>query len=223
MGETDQLVANISALPEQWHGAGTVSERVLCALARHLRAHPPRLSVETGTGRTTLLFSQLSKQHVVFTKEDSGDGDSLTAVQTSPLLGDGVEFVVGPTQRTLLSYPFGPIDLAYLDGPHAYPFPDLEYWAVYPHISHGGMLVIDDVNIPTIGNLYAFLKADAMWSLAEVVDNTAFFRRTNAEALDPYGEGWWLQGYNRRKSFRHMSPADLVRAVGRRTLHTLRP
>ena len=206
------LVADIAALPKQWHGAGTVSDRVLTALARY----HPAFSVETGTGRTTLLFSHLSGRHIVFTKEDAGDGDSLDAVRTSPLLGE-CEFVVGPTQQTLLSYSFDePIDLAYLDGPHAYPFPDLEYWAVYPHIPEGGVLVIDDVNIPTIGNLFAFLKADAMWSLEQVVDNTAFFHRTATDAVDPYGEGWWLQAYNQHRSLRHLTPTTFAQAVGRR-------
>jgi hypothetical protein len=38
--------------------------------------------------------------------------------------------------------------------------------------------------------------ADAMWDLAEVVGNAAFFVRTPASALDPFGEGWWQQRIN---------------------------
>lgn len=128
------------------------------------------------------------------------------AVQGSELLRPGsVEFVVGPTQRTLLGHEFdAQIDVAYLDGPHAYPFPELEYWAVYPHIPSGGLLVIDDVQIPTIANLFDVLRSDAMWDLIEVADTTAFFRRTAAAGVEPYGEGWWLQAYNARTSLRHL-------------------
>ncbi len=201
-----ELGQAICALPAEWHGSGSIGPRVVEALARHLQARLPRLSVETGTGRSTLLFSQLSARHLVFTKEDDGDGDSLAAVRSCELLdADNVEFVIGPTQRTLLSYAFAqPIDFAYLDGPHAYPFPDLEYWAVYPHIPAGGLLVIDDVQIPTIANLFDVLCSDTMWKLIEVVDTTAFFRRTAAEGIDPYGEGWWLQDYNTQRSLRHL-------------------
>ena len=211
----------IAALPEDWHGAGTVSAAVLDALHRHAAARGEiARSVETGTGKTTLLLSHLSRGHTVFTKDDAGDGDSLERVRTSPLLNaDSVRFVIGPTQRTLPAHGFDePIALAYLDGPHAYPFPDLEYWAVYPHIDAGGLLVIDDIQIRTISNLFAFLKADAMWDLAEVVDNTAFFVRTPAPALDPFGEGWWEQRINRRFVHGHLPPKQRVVATAKDAL-----
>lgn len=196
----------IDALPQRWHGLGSIPAPVLEALTRNLQERQPHLSVETGTGRSTLLFSHLSKHHLVFTQDDTARGDSLAAVRGSELLRpDTVEFVIGPTQRMLVSHRFDtPIDFAYLDGPHAYPFPELEYWAVYSHIPTDGMLVIDDVQIPTIANLLDVLRADAMWDLVEVVDTTAFLRRTPAPGIDPYGEGWWLQGYNARPALRNL-------------------
>jgi hypothetical protein len=36
-----------------------------------------------------------------------------------------------------------------------------------------------------------------MFELIQVVERTAFFRRTTAPVLDPFGDGWWLQSYNR--------------------------
>jgi hypothetical protein len=201
------LRREIDRLPDDWHGAGTVSPAVLEALARHASERRLTRSMETGTGRTTLLLSHLSSNHTVFAKDDRGDGDSLIAVQKSHLLNaDAVSFVVGPTQSTLLGHKFDePIELAYLDGPHAYPFPDLEYWAVYPHIERHGLLVIDDIQIPTIANMFRTLKADRMWELVETVEDTAFFRRTEAPAIDPFGEGWWEQGFNRRHTYGHLT------------------
>ncbi len=160
--------------------------------------------METGTGRTTLLLSQISATHVVFTKDDEGDGNSLGAVRSSPLLGEGVRFVVGPTQLTVRGHEFGPLDLALLDGPHAYPFPDLEYWAVYPHVRSGGLLVVDDVQIPTVNNLFRFLRADAMWELVDLVETTAFFRRTGEPTFNPLGDGWQDQEYNVRPRLDHL-------------------
>jgi hypothetical protein len=62
---------------------------------------------ETGTGKSTLLLSQLSGHHVAFTRDDVGDGDSLPEVRASPLLRrEVVEFVVGSTQETLPVPPF---------------------------------------------------------------------------------------------------------------------
>jgi hypothetical protein len=203
------LIEQIAGLPDNWHGAGTVERPVLEAIADFGREHPIRSSAETGTGRTTLLLSHLSEAHVVFAKDDAGDGDSLAAVQGSPLLRrDRTQFVIGPTQQTILSHDFTDLDLALIDGPHAYPFPDLEYWALYPRIKVGGVLIVDDIQIPTIRNMYEVITADSMWDEIRVVSNTAFFRRTPVDAVDPYGEGWWQQGYNQPR----VRPAVVQRA-----------
>lgn len=199
MESSDETLAKICALGNDWHGAGTVSDDVL----RALLARTPRpllRSAETGTGRSTLVFSNVSASHVVFTKQDRGDGDSLDRVRSSPMfVSSAVEFVIGPTQLTVPRYEFrGVLDLVFIDGPHGFPFPALEYYYLYPHIRAGGALIIDDIQIPSIRFLFSFLSRDEMWDLDEVVDNTAFFRRTNAPLFDPLGDGWWLQGYNKR-------------------------
>jgi Methyltransferase domain len=216
--DIERLLDEVAALPPDWHGAGSTSRRTLGVLARFaLELGKIEHSLETGTGRTTLLLSNLSADHLVFTKDDAGDGDSLAAVRKSPLLrADSCRFVVGPTQRTLPAEEFDvQLDLVLLDGPHAYPFPDIEYWATYPHLRQGGLLVVDDIQIPTIGNLFRFLSADRMWKRLAVVESTAFFRRTDAEPVDPLGEGWWEQGYNAARPYRgHLSiPERIARRV----------
>lgn len=192
-----RLVEEIDALPRDWHGAGSVRRNVLEALVNHCeRIGRIRCSVETGAGRTTLVLSQLSERHVVFSKDG---GNSLSRARLSPLLrADRVEFVEGPTQKTLPAYEFRQsFQVALIDGPHAYPFPDLEYYFIYPHLEAGGLLVLDDINIPSIGRMFSILRADDMFELSEVVSDTAFLVRTDAPCFDPYGDKWWVQGYNR--------------------------
>jgi len=192
------LLEKIDALPEDWHGAGSVTRPVLQALAKHCdRIEPVRCSVETGAGRTTLLLSNISERHLVFAKDC---GQSLSRTRASALLrAEHVEFIEGPTQKTLPAYEFTHgLQLALIDGPHGYPLPDLEYYYLYPHIESGGLLVLDDTNIPTIGRMLDILRADAMYDLAEIVNDTAFLVRTDAPAIDPCDNSWWLQGYNAR-------------------------
>src|SRR6185436_15229680 len=120
------------------------------------------------------------------TDDDAGRGDSLAAVRAAPLLRPGVEFVVGPTQRTLAAHRFEtPLDLVLVDGPHGFPFPHLEYYFLYPHLAAGGLLVLDDIHVRTVNDLFRFLRADAMFELLAVVHTTAFFRRTAAATFDP--------------------------------------
>jgi hypothetical protein len=85
-----------------------------------------------------------------------------------------------------------------IDGPHGYPFPDLEYFYLYPTLAVGGLLLIDDLKIPSIGRMFDILKVDAMYRLLEVVDgNTGFLQRTDAPLIHPESDSWWLQGFNK--------------------------
>jgi hypothetical protein len=197
----DDLVAQVTDLPSDWHGAGSLSREVLAAIARHASQRPVRHSVETGTGKSTLVLSHCSPSHTVFAQDDRGRGDSLMRVQSSPLLRrDAVSFVVGPTQRTLPPFAFQhPLDLAMLDGPHGYPFPELEYYFIYQHLAEGARLIVDDINIPNVYHMFCVLRDDEMYRLEEVVHTTAFFVRTSAPLFDPEADGWWLQRYNKRR------------------------
>jgi hypothetical protein len=224
----DSLLEQINQLPPDWHLAGSVSKEVLSSIVKYVGLREIAHSLETGTGKTTLLLSHLSANHKVFTVASDASG-SYEAVAASPLLNrDHVEFIVGSTQKTLPRQEFDcRFQFALIDGPHAYPFPDLEYYFVYPALEHGALFVLDDIQIPTIRNLFSFLKEDAMFELIEVVGNTAFFRRTAAPTFDPFGDGWEGQLYNTKNSPRRaprlasklksLIPAP-IRAIGRTLL-----
>jgi hypothetical protein len=204
MTSITEILKGLAALPANWHGAGCLEMPNLEGLARHASTRKIRRSVETGTGKSTLLLSHLSEHHLCFSLDDAKNLQGTLSLQraaSSALLKPGVvEFVVGPSQKTLLAHTFSePLQLAFIDGPHGYPFPELEYFKLYPHIEKGGLLVVDDIHIPTIRNLFNFLSEDPMWSLLETVGKTAFFERTDAPTFSPYGDGWWLQPYNKRR------------------------
>jgi hypothetical protein len=192
----------IEALGRDWHGAGTLTR---AALIEIIRCCPPSgfsSTLETGCGRSTLLLSHLSQRHLCFCLPGSTPTDSHTLVIGSRLLrSESVHFVLGPTQRTLPSYSLESSDYEFvlIDGPHAYPCPELEYFFLYPHIAPGGVLAIDDIHIPTIQNLYRFLCDDDMFQRQAVAGNTAFFRRTSAPAFPQDADGWETQNYNRRR------------------------
>jgi hypothetical protein len=199
-----------------------MSPRVLRAIARHAEGRDIRRSVETGAGGSTLLFSHLSARHTAFTVQ--GDGAIITRITSSLLFrSEGSDFVEGPTQRTLPLHVFDqPLDSVLIDGPHAFPFPQLEYFYLYPHLSSGGLLIVDDIHIRTVHEFYRFLREDAMFELIDVVDRTAFFRRTSAPVFDPWGDGWWAQHYNRRPLFRYNWRESLKQSLPLRLRGNLR-
>ncbi|MPZ46678.1 MAG: class I SAM-dependent methyltransferase [Betaproteobacteria bacterium] len=195
--ESLAIIDQIVSLPNDWHQAGSVNRDVLLAIVRYSEECGGfRRTAETGVGRTTLLFSHLSDDHVVFAL----DGEkSLSQTKCSSLLrAERVRFVEGPSQRTLPQHLFEQgLQAVLIDGPHGYPFPDIEYYYFYPHLAAGGILIIDDIDIPSIGRMLDILRADSMFEFREVVGKTAFLTRTHEPAIDPCGDSWWLQGYNR--------------------------
>lgn len=196
--QISKLLFEIEALPQDWHGVGSVSPKALRAIARHAdQVGRIRNSAETGSGKTTLLFSHLSANHLTFAIDE---GDSISLVKHSPLFNAGtVTFVEGRTQEKLPKFNFEhKLQIALIDGPHGYPFPDLEYFYFYPLIETGGLLLVDDIKIPTIRRMFEIISADDMFNLLEVVDeNLAFFERTDAPCVTLTSDSWWRQGYNR--------------------------
>lgn len=186
----------------QHHRAGTFYTHALLEIERHLPS-TVEASVETGCGKSTVLFSNISDKHHVFSFDDRDqENSSVTYYETCPLTRlERVRAHFGPTQLTLPAYQHeDKYDVVLIDGPHGFPFPEMEYLAFYPHIKEGGILILDDLRIPTIGRLADFIAEDAMFDLIAVIEcNTALFRRTGAPTFNPYGDGWDLQAYNRRR------------------------
>lgn len=197
-GSDDVVRRIIEEVPQSFHSHGSLHQDVLWNIVEeHHRVHAC-VSIETGCGLSTLVLSQLSDRHTTFT---SAPGDSLHNTQNSPYLrSSATKFVIGPSQLTVPKYRFlDPLDFVLLDGPHAYPFPDLEYYYVYPHIRQEGVLVVDDIHIPTIRRMYEFLRDDEMWEHRGDVRDTAFFQRTDKPVFDPLEGNWPRQRFNRRR------------------------
>ena len=189
------------------HVAGAFATSVLRRLEELLPANIKH-SAETGCGKSTILFSNVSAHHTVFCLDDRqhGDNSSISYFETCALTkNDRIHLVLGPTQKTLPFYEdFKPYDVVLIDGPHGYPFPEMEYYYFYPHLRPGGLLIVDDVHIASIGRLADVIAEDAMFESVELVSTTAVFRRTDAPTFDPHGDGWWLQNFNRRRIPRHI-------------------
>lgn len=185
------------------HRAGAFSSEVLLAIAEVL-PNGPINSLETGCGKSTIMFSNISAMHYVFAYDDRDSADSsVSMVQSDPQFkSETTVFVYGPTQRTLPGYQFPSgtlFDVILLDGPHGYPFPDLEYALLYERLKPGGILILDDVHIASIGNMYDLLREDRMYEEVGVFSTTGVLKRTAIDGIPSDGDHWHEQNYNVRR------------------------
>ncbi len=85
---------------------------------------------------------------------------------------------------------------------------------LFPHLKPGGWLVLDDLQIPSVHELFRFLRQEPTVGLDEIAGRTAFFRKT--AQVQPEGpDGWWLQGINRRLVWRYSWRDRVRRLLGR--------
>jgi hypothetical protein len=171
------------------------------ALAGIERRGPFQFSAETGCGGSTIVLSQLSEHHTAFALE--GTDRTITELRTHcDLRGDRVAFVEGETKSTLPQHVFTDrLDLVLLDGPHAYPLPQLEFVYLFPHLRVGGWMVLDDIQIPSVHELFRFMKMESSVVLEEVIVRTAFFRKVQESPAGP--DEWQRQGMNARSVLRY--------------------
>lgn len=185
------------------HSAGVFPSQVLSEI-ESIIGTGHEVTAETGCGKSTILFSNISSRHIVFALDDTnlGTGSSVNFYRESPLTNKSViEENFGPSQETVVKFDHSKVayDVVLLDGAHGWPFPELEYFFFYSRIRPGGYLIVDDVNIPTIGRMADVLAEDTMWDLIGLHQGTAIFKRTQAKTFDPHGDGWWEQKYNQRR------------------------
>jgi len=198
----EEYMAWEDGLPKNHQGHAFASE-VLAQIEKIL-PEDMACTAETGCGKSTILFSNTSKKHYVFALDDRSDGvaSSVNFYRMCPLTQqDRIIEIFGPTQITLPKSDHSDhYDCVLIDGPHGFPFPEIEYGFFYPKIKTGGLLILDDVAIPTIGRMADILCEDDMWNPISLIGgNTLVLERTDSPLTNPVGDEWWTQKYNRRR------------------------
>ncbi|MEZ5403413.1 MAG: class I SAM-dependent methyltransferase [Bryobacteraceae bacterium] len=182
----------------RFHPWDAMSPAALAAIAE---LGPFDASAETGCGGSTIVLSHCARRHTAFAIE--GENATISTLRRQRALAvERVTFVEGETRNTVPGHDFrAPLDFVLLDGPHAYPLPQIEYAYLAPNLRIGGWLAVDDIQIPSVHELFRFLAEEPSWELDRVSVRTAFFRRKSNRSGGP--DDWAAQGMNRRPVLRY--------------------
>jgi len=171
------------------------------------RPETVELSLETGVGKSTVIFSNFSKTHFVFTLDEAGHPDGyMHFVKYNPLfVADRCTFILGPTQQTLpVSHRWlkQKLDYVLLDGPHALPLVHLEYYNISHFLRPGSVLAMDDLTIPNIRELFFNLAEDDSFELIDIVgDKLGFLRKTDYPIPENVTNDLWYEQRHNKKGY----------------------
>lgn len=195
MSEVDAVVARLLADPPVVHymdmsadpplGLWATEESCYRFLARHVRAGDRTL--ETGAGLSTAVLAAVGADHRCITVWAHERDRLLEYLAAHDVAADRVTFDIAPSHvalpRLLDDPGFGPLDLVLLDGCHGFPVPTIDWFYAGSLLREGGILVVDDVELPAVALLVRYLDADPRWDPVERTPKWIAWRRRTAGSL----------------------------------------
>jgi hypothetical protein len=160
------LIRTIEADPPQVHqgapaGVWCTSSKCYEFIAQHLA--DDSVTLETGLGISTVLFSLWSKDHTCVV----GSGEQVDALRSFMQVHDysteNVHFGFGMSERVLPSLSLEPLDLFLIDGGHGFPLPVIGWYYGSQTLRAGGIVVIQLTSVDDF--LVRSLRLDPRWTL----------------------------------------------------------
>lgn len=161
-------------------------------LAQH--CGPGVRTLETGAGISTILFAAWGTSHRCITpgKEEA---DAVTAYcESHGISVDTLTFDISSSDVALTRLTPGAFDLdvVLIDGCHGFPAPMIDWYYGAGRLRNGGVVIVDDLQLPAVAVLQDFLDKDPRWaSLAATGKWAAYQRKAESSLL----EDWFTQPF----------------------------
>jgi hypothetical protein len=139
-------------------------------------------TLETGLGLSTAIFAAAGCHHCCITP-DADEVARLRLWSTSADVElDNVRFITEPSDRVLPRLDTH-VDLLLIDGAHGFPLPTIDWYYGGQLLRDGGLLVVDDTQLPAIALLIDFLDVATQWEAIERGSRWAAYRRRGSGDL----------------------------------------
>ena len=216
--ETFPIGAETAALSSERQCYGIVTEFAQWLFTTLV---PWSRSLETGAGISTLVFALAGTTHTAITPDAQEVSGIRAYAAKMGIALDSIEFVNDASDRYLPHCDRAPLDYVLLDGKHAFPWPMIDWFYTADRLVTGGLLMLDDIHLRSVGILVDFLSNDPHWRLElKPGGRTAVFRKTRPNALDVT---WGMQPWNKPTLTLRQRVGSLKRKIQAMTQWQKRP
>jgi len=158
---------------------------------------PGDSTIEIGVGASTVVFTNGGAEHTAVSPDPEEHERVREYCRQIGVDDSRLTFTVGFSDAvlpTLLGHDRS-LDVAFIDGAHSFPFPALDWYYVTRSMKSGGTLLMDDITIPAVTQVFRHMRLEPNWRLEGILDERAASFRLLAPP--PPGDDWPEQKYNK--------------------------
>jgi len=155
---------------------------------------PDSVTLETGAGISTLIFAIKGATHTAITPSLSEINAIHQYAAGKNINLDKVSFISEPSEQSLPNIDVNNLDMVVLDGKHAFPWPMIDWFYTADKLRNGGIMMVDDAHIKSVGILIEFMKTDPGWLFLTSFGETNFVFRKECDLV--HDVAWHMQPFN---------------------------
>jgi hypothetical protein len=160
-------------------------------IAEHVA--PGARTLETGSGLSTVLFTALGAHHTAVTPAQHEAERIVSYCRDHGIDAGNLRFEIGFSEEVLPSLDREEqFDLVMVDGNHGFPTPILDWYFAGSRLRPSGRLIMDDVSLPAVAHLCAFMDRDPRWSADRHAGKWNAYRRLSEGDLR---QDWFEQPF----------------------------
>ena len=182
---------------------------------------PDSLTLETGSGLSTICLAIIGSEHICISPSQDEHNRIRAYCSKHEISTERIRFIRMCSHAALPSLDTGGrgLDFALIDGDHTFPHPIVDYFYINKHLRVGGILAIDDINMPTVGILHEFLITEPAYKLVKFDGlKTGVYRKVGETSYT-----WQTQRFNSSyPNFSYLPFQTRVREKLRPVTQTLR-
>jgi predicted O-methyltransferase YrrM len=158
---------------------------------------PGDTTLETGVGASTVVFASAGAVHTAISPDPEEHRLVSEYCQRIGVEDGRVKFIAGASEDVLPSLcgRERTLDVAFIDGAHLFPLPAIDWYFVTRSLKVGGTLVIDDIAIPAVADIFRHMRCEPGWQLEGILDQRAAAFKLVAPPSED--EDWRDQRYNK--------------------------